>query len=430
MLRDIAHRMTFSPAILAALTLFGCDQNAVQPGETTATPDVSTATDATAATEDSAITSATDSATPADTTVPPEDTTAPPADTAQPGDTTTPPEDTVAPPEDTAVTDTGIVLPTTPPPIITTSSTFIGDWEMQPSAETTKCVVKRLDNEDELWVTRIRTDLAKGSHHLIIYKSAETTERTEPFDCDPFVQTLQGETFPLMITQIRQEELTFPNGVAFKFEPHQMVRLEAHYLNYFTEPITAHGEVRFDGIAASDVVSEANLLFYGTPDIDIAKGASVTTPWYYIDIFPGAHLFAATGHTHAYGTNVEITYSNNVDDEGTLIYPEEDAPFVWSEPPVAKFDPHLVFGEPGGKTGVRYRCSWTNTSSHHVSFGESAKAEMCFFWGYYYPSQGYRLCLSPGSIGNGLLGDSVCCGGTDESPFCDYVRQWAASAGQ
>ncbi len=414
---------TLIAALAAALS--ACDSQPNAPG---VTQDTATAPDLT---DDSAIgeTSeevAEDSATPPDTTAD----SAQPIDTAIPPDTataeTTDPVETVedtspvdtAQPTDTTEPDTTIVLPTERPPIVTTASTFVGDWDMQSGAEATKCVVKRLDNTEALWVSQIRTVLAKGSHHLIIYKSDETVEKPTPFNCDPFVQTLKGNTFPLMITQIREETLTFPNGVAFKFEPNQMVRLEAHYNNYFPDTtITAHGDVHFDGIAAEDVVAEANMLFYGNPDLKIPPG-KYSTPWRYISVLPDTHVFAVTGHTHAYGTNVEITATSSVDEEGMSIYPTADAPFTWDEPPVERFDPAMTFD---GSQGFRYRCSWDNTTGEELGFGESARQEMCFLWAYYYPSQGYRLCVSPGSIGNGVAGDEVCCPG---HWVCDYIQQF------
>jgi hypothetical protein len=100
------------------------------------------------------------------------------------------------------------------------------------------------------------------------------------------------------------------------------------------------------------------------------------------------------------------------------IYPAEGAPFTWDEPPVERFDPAMTFD---GSQGFRYRCSWDNTTGEELGFGESARQEMCFLWAYYYPSQGYRLCVSPGSIGNGVAGDEVCCPG---HWVCDYIQQF------
>lgn len=47
-----------------------------------------------------------------------------------------------------------------------------------------------------------------------------------------------------------------------------------------------------------------------------------------------------------------------------------------------QLDPHVRVPEAGG---FMLQCSWNNTTDSSVSFGESALAEMCFFWAYYYP---------------------------------------------
>jgi len=373
------------------------------PGEDTVTPPEDTVTP------------------PEDTVTPPEDTVAPPEDAViPPNDTVTPPNDTVTPPEDvTAPNDTtdpnNPVLPATRPAVASSHTTTLTPFTLAPGAETTRCVVQRLDNPGILWVSDVAATLARGSHHLIIYKSDETVERTTPFECDPFVETLKGETFPIMITQIRNETLSFPNGVAFRFEPHQMIRLEAHYLNYFTEQIEATASIRFDGIREEDKVSEANMLFYGNPDFRLPAQSTFSTPWRYLSVLPGMRVFALTGHTHAFGTNVEVEYATSVETPGESVYPETDEPYLWDEPPVTRYEPPLQFA---GQEGFRYRCSWDNTSNRAVSFGESAGKEMCFFWAYYYPSQGYRICISPGSIGDGVAGDEMCCPG---HWACDYI---------
>lgn len=53
-------------------------------------------------------------------------------------------------------------------------------------------------------------------------------------------------------------------------------------------------------------------------------------------------------------------------------------------PEMKRFDP-MVQVPPGG--GFSFECSWTNDSDALLTFGESALAEMCFFWAYYYPKK-------------------------------------------
>jgi hypothetical protein len=258
---------------------------------------------------------------------------------------------------------------------------------MFPGEEVTRCVHRRLDNDEPIWVTSIDTRLAPGSHHLIVYRSTVTEEDPEPVDCTPFVDVIAGEAYPLMISQISDETLSLPPGVALKLEPRQMIRLEAHYLDYLPDPIVAHADVTFNTIPESEVEHEAGLMLYGTPDIGIGPGRSLTSPWYYLPVWEGSYIFAATGHTHRFGTNVELRKAASSSPTGLAneqvsgpieIYPGEEE-FKWDEAPVVFYQPPLHFG---ADQGIQYRCSWNNTSSQYVGFGESASDEMCFFWLY------------------------------------------------
>ncbi len=344
------------------------------------------------------------------------------ADVSTPGDATDGAEEVSVPvDEGTSPADLPEAPPDIPaPPIEASYITSTGEWKMKPGAEHTRCVVRRLDNLGEIWVSKIQTKLAKGSHHLIIYKSDDTEEQPEPFKCTPFTDTLGGDTVPLMISQIAEEEIALPTGVAYKFGPKQMIRLEAHFLNYYPEEINAQAEVTFHTLAADDVEHEANILFYGTPDFDVPPQEEYSNEWFFLDVPAGSKVFAVTGHTHQWGTNVEIEYAATKDASGEAVYPL-GMPYLWDEAPVIQYDPPLEF--PTGKEGFHYRCSWFNQTKKSVGFGESADTEMCFFWAYYYPSQGYRICINPGSMDptGGTLGEQICCPG---SFVCDLIKDY------
>ena len=51
-----------------------------------------------------------------------------------------------------------------------------------------------------------------------------------------------------------------------------------------------------------------------------------------------------------------------------------------------------------------------------VGFGESANDEMCFFWAYYYPSVGPKVCAHTDQLG----GLNACCPG---DALCEYLDQ-------
>lgn len=355
--RYIADRLLVASTLLAGFGLAACDETQTTPPDATLADTAGDDADAVA-----------------DTSEPVPDTTL----------ETTP--DTVA--EDAEVA--AEVEPDTslPDGDTTSAESFtlsLGGWTMQPGAEATKCVVVRLGNTKKIWVPRIHSTLSKGSHHFVIYRSSDTEERTTPFNCQPFSETLGGDTVPLMISQTREETLELPPDVAFELQPNQMIRLEAHYLNYFTEPITTDAQITFEVMPDDQAPLIADFLFYGTIQIQIPAGKTVTTPWNYYPVPAGLEIFAMTGHTHQLGTNVEVDFADSAT-AGTSVYPPEDKPFKWSEAPVAFFDPPIAIQD---GQGFRFRCTWTNTTDRAVGFGESATKEMCFFWAYYYPSRGF-----------------------------------------
>ena len=64
--------------------------------------------------------------------------------------------------------------------------------------------------------------------------------------------------------------------------------------------------------------------------------------------------------------------------------------WLWSEPATVDHAPPFKLPANGGFT---FTCNWDNTTTDTVKFGESANDEMCFFWAYYYPSQGDEVCF-------------------------------------
>jgi hypothetical protein len=280
-----------------------------------------------------------------------------------------------------------------------------------PGGETTFCVVRRLENPETALITRIETTLSEGSHHLVVYRSDEAQERTQPFRCSPFTEIVRGHAVPLLISQIREEALALPAGVVYEIAPRQMVRIEAHYFNAGSAPITPEASVTFRTVLDQPGLERADFLFFGTFDIDLPPDVPTTVgPRFIAEGIPaGAKIFAMTTHTHQWGTQFRVQKSTSRADPGTGLYDYPD--WSWDEPPVARFDPPLTFA-PG--EGVRFTCEYLNRSGGQVGFGESAEEEMCFLWLYYYPSAGYRICVDTDYYGAG----QVCCPG---DPVCGFL---------
>ena len=280
----------------------------------------------------------------------------------------------------------------------------------------------KLGNTDNIQVHEIHNSLGPASHHFIVYRKATGDVNTTPTDCQPFTGTLDpANGAPLMITQRADETLTLPDDVVFTLKPDQLIRLELHYINTSDQPqsVTATAEFR----TVLNATQEADFIFAGTPDIDLPPGPQVQTvgPTYLpLAGFGGAHVFAITGHTHARGKSVTVSTATSATDLGTQVY--GPASFNWDEPETTYHTPAFQIPADGG---FRFTCTYVNDTGQRIQFGEGVADEMCFFWLYYYPSQGPKVCAHSNQF-NQPNGIDVCCpaaeGDVVSAAACRYLQ--------
>lgn len=300
-----------------------------------------------------------------------------------------------------------------PSPVVSAGEAYtvvFGPVMVPAGMERTQCVTKRLGNDGKLNVGSIHNELLGVSHHLIVYRVNDSIERAQPYDCESFTDATdpsKGST--LMITQKKDEVLTLPKGTAIVLEPNQMVRLEMHYINPSTQPSTVEAHATFHKLPDAEFEHEVGFLFAGGTDIDLAPGESGTLTAF---ITPPAELadkqfFAFTGHAHKLGTNVRVSMGIRGAGDMQPVYDVPD--FQWSEAETVYHMPPKVL--PQG-AGFQVTCDWQNTSEKRVQYGVSAEDEMCFFWTYYYPTSGAKVCFT----GQDTQGATVCC---PDSRFCE-----------
>jgi hypothetical protein len=292
-----------------------------------------------------------------------------------------------------------------------------GPIQVDPGTERTQCIVVRLGNQAAIHVGQIHNLLGTSSHHMIVYRVNDTVERPTPFDCAPFTDTLDiAKGNPLVISQKKDDTLTLPQGVGFTFDANQMIRLEMHYINASATAQTLRSTSTMIPVPDAQYQQEASFLFMGDLDISIPAQSAATVGPIYVPVpsgYESSNFFAITGHEHQWGKNVRVWTATSATDPGTPIY---DVPgWLWSEPKTVTFS--TPFQVPTGG-GFKFQCDWFNASSSTVGFSESATGEMCFFWAYYYPSHGAKVCFH-------TLGADQCCPGT--SPICAIIANAGAS---
>jgi hypothetical protein len=126
-----------------------------------------------------------------------------------------------------------------------------------------------------------------------------------------------------------------------------------------------------------------------------------------------ANFFAIATRTSSEPTCRSRSSTNG----GALTSVYAPAAFEWDEPETQTHKPEFKIPT-GNQGGFNFKCTYTNTTNQTVGFGESATDEMCFFWEYYYPSQGAHVCVHTEQFG----GLDLCCPDAG-AQICDMVTQ-------
>jgi hypothetical protein len=277
--------------------------------------------------------------------------------------------------------------------------------------ERTQCIIKRLGNPGQIHVGQIHNVLGPSSHHMIVYRVTDTVEQPTPTDCTPFTEALDPtKGSPLMITQKKDDLLALPPGVAYTLDANQMLRIELHYINATSSDVQLTASTAMK--TTSEFQYEANFIFTGTIDITLPPNTTTTVGPEYFPMSAAdlgdINVFAITGHEHQYGTGVSVATTTSASDPGTTVY--NPSSWLWSEPTTVMHEPPFKMSN---ASGFNFSCTWDNTSANTIKFGESANAEMCFFWAYYYPSRGSEICIHTKQDN----GHDFCCPGAWECAF-------------
>ena len=261
-----------------------------------------------------------------------------------------------------------------------------------PGTENTECIKARLDNAAPIAIGRVVNEISSSSHHFVVSTVDEAQageEAREPFACPPFRAPLTGA--PLTITQKHLDEYTLPAGVGYPLIAGQMMHLELHYINTTSEPVDIIATTTLYPLAEGELQHEASVLLVGNLSVQIPANAEHTLGPIVQEIpalYEGVSFYGLTGHTHQYGTDVRVDTYDAPGGTPAPRYLLDD--YQWDDPEVVRFDP--PFQVPAGG-GFSYSCTWKNTTNDTIVFGESANAEMCFFWAYYFPRKPGRPLL-------------------------------------
>lgn len=223
-------------------------------------------------------------------------------------------------------------------------------------------------------VSAFESHMTGGSHHLLLFYKDGAVDSPEE-DCKPF----EFAATPYS-TQLPDDSLEFPAGVAAQIPTNKGFRLQSHYLNTTSQPLEAHVELTFHLAKPGTVTDHAGVLFVVEPQFSIAPNSTqvvnhtCTLPF-------DMNLIKAGSHMHKHGTHFDATIGAEKIFETT----------TWDEPKPALFAPAKAVK---GGDKLDFNCTFVNNSPNTLTFGESAESnEMCIFVSSFYPAPAGQVTI-------------------------------------
>jgi hypothetical protein len=261
-----------------------------------------------------------------------------------------------------------------------------GTWTLAPGAEDARWCKKIVLTED-IYVSAMRPVHPPGTHHTTLALVADDGKA----DC---VGSMFGAGL-IYAAGAGTGELRMPKGVAMKLAKGQAILLNLHIYNSTQNEMSGLSGIDFVRSRAEDVTSEADLLLSGPTKFALPPGQK-TTLTHTCAVASEQTMFTLFPHMHQHG--VHIKTSVNVGGAQTVLH---DGEYHFEEQYQLPIGP-LTF-RPGDS--ITTECTYENTSSSTVRFGESSDTEMCFSIMFRYPRGKSTYCTGATEGGGSSRGD-------------------------
>ncbi|HET6612201.1 MAG TPA: hypothetical protein VFG83_09440, partial [Kofleriaceae bacterium] len=179
-------------------------------------------------------------------------------------------------------------------------------------------------------------------------------------------------------------------------------------------PLEIDAHTKVSTVPSSEVNDIADIVNMTTFDIALPPHQDSTVgPLYFpVQKVEGTKFFAFGAHTHRAGKHVTVQIVDSPDAPMEADYKDGDAnafyqtrtvynvpDFNWDNPAYVYYMQDPPNGDPSRQPvelksgyGFRFWCDYFNNTDKVIPFGENYVDEMCYFWGYYYPSNGGLFC--------------------------------------
>lgn len=281
------------------------------------------------------------------------------------------------------------------------------EFDVAEGVESQRCYFIEVPSDTALFVNKFEIAQNPGTHHMNIFRvktikalSGANGEIVAEGEC---WKSGNWADWPLVVNSQASDPTahadlppghtrwTMPDGVAMKFEPHEMLMLQTHYVNATTQktPLSAKVLVNFHTVEAANVTAEVGTAFATNQSIRVCPGDNdkffeATCKLSQTD---GITIIGANSHFHSRGKKFTISV---MDPAASGSPPPFYTSHQWSDPPM---EWGLKIPVPTGG-GFRYRCEYEVPSTScgnaddgccYTFGGKVETQEHCNAFVYFYP---------------------------------------------
>jgi hypothetical protein len=246
-------------------------------------------------------------------------------------------------------------------------------YTLQPGDEKFYCYTMTLPKD--VVVTGFTPSYGQATHH-IVFAQTLALEPDGFSECDVFFKTTWA---PLFVGGVGTTPLELPAGSGMALTSGTQILLQLHILNASAAPVTGSTSITMQ-LAADPTAPYTPAGIYGLDDetINIPAGAVGFQQSMPCTIDKPLNVFAYFGHMHRLGTQISVTRNGQ-----PLIGENWDFDVQPTTATTLTLNPN---------DQLELTCTYSNTTTNAVTFGESTKNEMCVFVFYYTKYDGLDGC--------------------------------------
>jgi hypothetical protein len=234
------------------------------------------------------------------------------------------------------------------------------------------------------WIVGASHHYTPGSHHMLLYKTdlqSIPPGADQPADCYEGGSQLMADIRGVVYGgQQPDGSYQAPRGVGLRYAANEVLLLQVHYLNASNADADTDLAVTLD-TTDQGVTTDAGVLFYYDPFIDVPAGAKATAQMRCV-VPAAVTLLTLSPHFHSRG----VGYAAYLDDADGTLAPQ---PFYtstdWQHPATLAHPLSIAAGRQ-----LRFECDYDNTggTAEYLQGFSATSNEMCMLTGLYYPAMG------------------------------------------